>query len=77
MDPSEDVTMGEEMIALHRREPFTPYTIVMASGSRYEVRENDNVSVVLSVVVVVPGKGGQHLLRLTQVSEVSVEEMPQ
>jgi len=51
-----------------------PHTIVMVSGSRYSVGENDDVTVGKSVVVIVPAKGGQHLLDPYQISELSVEE---
>ena len=74
MTPPEDLTIFDELNELGRREPFAPYTIVMCSGSRYEVREGDHVAVGSSFIIFYRGKGEQHLLRSSQVSEVSITE---
>ena len=73
-NPSEDLTIFDELNELGRRQPFEPYTIVMASGSRYEVRENDHVAVGSSFIIFYRGRGEQHLLRSSRVSEVSIVE---
>ena len=49
-----------------------PFAIVMASGHRYEIQGRDVVLVGKSVVSVFPPVGGYHLLRQSQISEVSV-----
>jgi len=64
----------EELDLLRVREPFVPHTIVMVSGSRYAISEGDEVSLGKSVVVVVPAKGGQHLLDPYHISELSIED---
>ncbi len=74
MKPSEELTIFDELVDLNRSDPFVPYTIVMVSGSRYHIRVTDIVVIGSSVTIIFRASGERHLLRASQVSEISVEE---
>lgn len=69
-DP-EEISLKDELDRLVAQHPFVPFAIVMASGQRYEIGLRDAVSVGRSVVSVLPDSGGLHLLRQSQISEIS------
>jgi hypothetical protein len=76
-DP-EEISVKDEIERLAAAVPSVPFAIVMVSGQRYEIANRDAVSVGKSVVSVFPNAGGYHLLRQSQISEVSVpkDEVP-
>jgi hypothetical protein len=75
LDEPEQISLLAEIEALATGARFVPYDIVMVSGSRYAITERDKVLVGRTVVFVFPAKGGQHLLRQNQISEVNIEEL--
>jgi pyridoxine/pyridoxamine 5'-phosphate oxidase len=60
------------IIHLRRRDPFQPFSIVMASGERYAIDEPDALAIATSQVHYYPRSGLGIHLRLNQVA--SVEE---
>lgn len=71
-DP-EEISFVDEITKLVADEPFAAFTIVMASGQRYDVGSRDTVMAGKSVLMLMPRAGGHHLLRSNQISEVSVQ----
>ena len=72
MAEPEEISLRDEIERLAASEPFQPFVIIMVSGQRYEITARDGVMAASSVVVITPHAGGIHLLRQTQISEVSV-----
>lgn len=73
-EEEEEISMLAEIRRLSRAEPFQPFSIVMGSGSRYEIGEGDSVVIGRSMITVAVWRSGEHLLRLSQISELTVTE---
>lgn len=69
---SEEISILAEIDRLVWQTPFEKFAIIMASGQRYDVHEHDAVAVGSQVVSVMPHRGGQHLLRQSHITEVSM-----
>jgi hypothetical protein len=68
---AEDVTTLDTIRDLKRREPFSPFRIVMASGDRYTIEDPDALAIGRSQLHYFPPKvgGGIHM-RFSQISSV-------
>jgi len=70
---AEDVTTLDTIRDLKRRDPFSPFRIVMSSGDRYLVEDPDALAIGSSQLFYYPRQPGAGVhLRLNQV--VAVEE---
>ncbi len=75
MSDSEQIDVRTEVLKMLDKEPFVPFTIVMASGDRYEVADPHAAAVGQVAVVVVPPRGAGHsVLRLNQISSLDALE---
>lgn len=72
MAEPEEIALVDEIMKLVADEPFAAFTIVMASGQRNEVGSRDTIMAGKSVLMLMPRAGGHHMLRSSQISEVSV-----
>lgn len=70
----EELSIVDDVKGLLDRRPFTPFTIVMGSGMRYEVTERHQVAVGQSVMVILPPQSTSIYLRVNQISSVEVME---
>ena len=70
MADREEISLIEEIQRLAQGDPFVPFAIVMASGSRYDISSRDGVMVGRSVVILMPHRRGDQMLRNTQISEI-------
>jgi hypothetical protein len=61
------------IIHLRRRDPFTPFRIVMTSGDKYVIEEPDALAVATSQVHYYPRSGMGIHMRLNQITSVEVE----
>ena len=69
-----DETTLDTIKQLRRNDPFTPFSIVMASGDRYRIDNPDALAIAASQVHYYPSSGMGIHLRLSQIS--AVEEEP-
>jgi len=60
---------------LKRREPFTPFLIVMTSGDKYRIEDPDALAIATSQLHYFPrGSGVAIHMRLNQISSVEVND---
>jgi hypothetical protein len=72
---SEQIDIRTEILNYLDREPFFPFTIVMAGGHKYEVVTAGSASVGHNAVVFFPRrKPGHSILRLNQISSIDAPE---
>ena len=75
MAGNEQIDAGNEIVRMLDKEPFAPFTIVMASGDRYEAADPHAAAVGQAAIIVVPPHGpGHSVLRLNQISSLEVLE---
>jgi Na+-translocating ferredoxin:NAD+ oxidoreductase RnfD subunit len=72
MAKPEEISINREIDALISAQPFQPFSIVMASGSKYEIAGNDAAAVGRTVITIYAFGGGKHLLQERRVSEVNI-----
>jgi len=65
-----DETIVDMIIHLRRKEPFSPFKIVMASGDRYVIENPDALAVAATQVHYYPRGGMGIHLRLNQIAAV-------
>jgi hypothetical protein len=65
-----DESTVDTILHLKRREPFSPFQIVMASGDRYLIENPDAMAVATSQVHYYPRSGMGIHLRLNQIAAV-------
>jgi hypothetical protein len=70
----EQISLVEEIESYAVSQPFVPFTIVMASGSKYPISAADFVVVGRQVTTILPEVGGPSLLRNGYVSELMIAE---
>ncbi len=71
---SEEISVREELYKYLDVKPFSRFTIVMASGDRYEVTDPHQVAVGQTVIIVIPRGSTHSLLRNNQISSIDVHE---
>jgi hypothetical protein len=71
---AEEIRFENELNGLLDREPFVPFTIVLASGDRYKVTGSRQVAIGENVIVIVPPKSTHVFFRKNQIVGVEVEE---
>ena len=71
---AEDLRFDSELNDLLDRDPFVPFTIVVASGDRYKVTGPRQVAMGENVIVIVPPKSTHVFFRKNQIVGVEVEE---
>jgi hypothetical protein len=71
---SEALNFNEELLNLYKREPFTPFTIVLASGDRHEVTEPLRMAMNDNTVALVPPRSTVIFFRKNQIAGVEVHE---
>jgi hypothetical protein len=74
MAEHEDISFEEELKKALDREPFTPVTIVLASGDRYEVTDPWQVAIGASTVIILPSRSTHVFFRKNQIVAVEVPE---
>ena len=71
----EEIDIRDELIHLRDQAPFEAFTLVMASGDRYEVSMPDEISLGHHVITIVPRRRvGHSSLRYNQISSVYTYE---
>ena len=71
---AEEIRFDSELNDLLDRDPFVPFTIVLASGDRYRVTGPRQVAMGDTVIVIVPPKSTHVFFRTNQVVGVEVKE---
>jgi hypothetical protein len=71
---AEEIRFESELNDLLDREPFVPFTIVVASGDCYRVTGPRQVAIGENVIIVVPVKSTHAFFRKNQVVGIEVEE---
>jgi len=74
MNGRETVDFYDEIQRLIRAEPFVPFTIVMSSGTRYDVRDRFTCAGGKSTFTVYPLEGGHFFFPYYQISSIEVLE---
>jgi hypothetical protein len=71
---AEEVTTLDTIRDLKRREPFSPFKIVMTSGDRYSIEDPDALAIGGSqLFYYLPGTGRLIHMRLNQIAVVEEE----
>jgi hypothetical protein len=71
---AEDVTTLDTIRDLKRRDPFSPFKIVMTSGDRYVIKDPDALAIGSSQVFYYPQHPGAGVhMRLNQIAVVEEE----
>ena len=76
MAEPEEISLKDEIGRLAAADPFEPFVIVMVSGERYEIGARDGVAVTGGAIFIATYPAGSHLLRQSQISEVSIPGTP-
>jgi hypothetical protein len=71
---AEEIRFESELNDLLDREPFVPFTIVVASGDRYKITGPRQVAIGENVIIVVPVRSTHAFFRKSQVVGIEVEE---
>ena len=74
MAESEQFNFEEELEKLLDREPFTPFTITVTSGDRFEITRDKHVAIGGNMIVVFAAKRGMSFFRKNQIVAVDVHE---
>ncbi len=75
--PGKDENTLDTILDLKRREPFTPFHIVMTSGARYRIENPDALAIATSQLHYYPRMGMGIHLRLNQIVAVEAESEKQ
>ncbi len=72
----EDLNFEEELDRLSNAEPFVPFTVVMASGDRYEVTNPNLIAFGSDIVFIFrpKSKGGSAYCRIYNISSIEITE---
>ena len=68
----EEISLLAEVQRLAANEPFVPFSIVMASGSRYDISEADVLAFGRNVISLFALRKATYLLRSSEISEVVI-----
>jgi hypothetical protein len=71
---AENLRFDDELNDLLDRDPFVPFSIVVASGDRYKVTGPRQVAMGENVIVICPPKSTVVFFRKNQIVGVEVEE---
>ena len=71
----EQISLREEVDRMVDREPFIPFTIVMASGDRFEVVDPHQIATGENVIIILPRQAPHVFIRWNQVSSVEVNDL--
>ncbi len=69
---SEDIAITDEIEKALDRQPFQPFSIVVASGDRYEVTGRHQVAVAKQVVIILPPDSTSIYVRANQLVAVEI-----
>jgi hypothetical protein len=72
MAEPEEISLLDELRRLADADPFAPFTIVMASGERYDVDPTDTLAFARNVIYLFAHRKGLSLLRPNQITEAVV-----
>jgi hypothetical protein len=75
MAESEEISIIDEIERLSQAEAFRPFSIIMTSGTRYDIGEGHAVALGSSVITIASPNGTQQLLRQNQISELHIPEV--
>lgn len=73
---AEELNFEEELSRLRNANPFVPFTVVMASGDRYEVNDPNIIAFGNDMLFIFrsKAKGGSAYCRIYNVSSVEISE---
>ena len=73
---AEELHFGEELDRLSNAERFVPFTVVMASGDRYDVTDPNLIAFGSDVVFIFrpKSKGGSAYCRIYNISSIEITE---
>jgi hypothetical protein len=74
MAEHEEINFEDELRRCLRADPFVPFDIVVTSGDRYEITNDEQVALGGNTVVVVLPKTGIRFFRKNQIVAVHVHE---
>ena len=75
MAEREEVDFAAELRRVLLAEPFHPFTIVMTSGTRYEVTDRLQCAIGRTSFTYYPPKSGAYFFPLRQISSIEVSEL--
>lgn len=76
MADSEDISIVGELDRLASRQPFIPFSIVMASGREYDITPDVSVSTGNYAVWLLVRNGANFVLQGSQISEIVLDREP-
>lgn len=71
---AEELDFTDELVKAIKATPFVPFTLVMASGDRYEVTDPINIAFGGDLIFLIRPRQGSAHLRLYNLSSIEMHE---